>query len=472
MNMAFNQLSALTALGAGGGTGPGGSGQAMAASGFAQLLLGTSTVEEIPQIPNPLLGQAQQITSTLRSLSDELALAIEPELGDEWVVLEDLQAFFAGEIEVFADAQPEVLDVLKEVQDLLRDILDIFPGILEDIAPLAAELEQPEVVGLAAIVEGLNVVQARMKSVAGDVTIAALTVQFTDEMPQPVARPVPLTDDLAHLAGWPPQREAGSAQLMNKPAQLDGATVQLAAAQIQMGTKPSLVAEQAQPRSVSGLALVTEVENLSVPDPRPEPLAPISPSGFSALRAMVIGAIQSSSQSQINSKELDQQDPALVTLTRPEPAFQDNFEHLEMVQQAQKSSNELPTKFASVLINQVSAVDIQEGTTRIELTPRGLGTVEVEMRTNSDGSLSVVVRAENHAVLSSLRQEHDLLAAVITEHQSVDLDFQEFEQGREQSGSNGFATPMGDGEDGIEDGRALAGIAQPILDGETLDLMT
>jgi hypothetical protein len=430
----------------------------------------------------------------LRSLSDELALAIESELGDEGVALEDLQAFFAGEIDVFAEDQPEIFDVLKEVQDLLRDILDIFPGILEDIAPLAAEFEQPEVVGIAAIVEGLNAVQARMKPVAGDVTITTLSVQLSDEAPQIVSQPTPMgapsmlrSDGPVAFVTRPVQLDSEPVQLMPKPVDVDAGPVQLVAGSLQadagtvpsstvlvhMGsTKPSPTAAQAQPRPVSGLALVTEVENLSVPDPRPEPLAPISPSGFSALRAMVIGAIQSSSQTQINSKELDQQDPALVNLTRPEPAFQDNFEHLEMVQQAQKSSNELPTKFANVLINQVSAVDIQEGTTRIELTPRGLGTVEVEMRTNSDGSLSVVVRAENHAVLSSLRQEHDLLAAVITEHQSVDLDFQEFEQGREQSGSNGFAAPMGDGDEGIEDGSALAGIAQPILDGETLDLMT
>lgn len=382
----------------------------VSASGFAQLLLGILSTSETDQPSNPLLQKGQEIAATLSALGREL------DLGGDAFSIEDLQAFLAGDNQVVTQASPELLDALRDAQDLMRDILDILPGIVDDLAALNADLADQEMVSIGAIVEGLQFVQARMQATAGDVKITALSVQF--------------------------------------------------------GTGQGAGSPQGQLRQAPGLALVSELEGFSVPEPRGEPFNPISPSGFSALRAMVIGAIQSSGQAQINSKDVDQHDPTIVTLTRTEPAFQDNLEHLEMTQQAQKSSNEVPTKFASVLINQVSAVDIQEGTTRIELTPRGLGTVEVEMRTNSDGSLSVVVRAENHAVLSSLRQEHDLLAAVITEHHSVDLDFQEFEQGREQSDTSGFAAPGSENDDGIENGGVTAGLAQPILDGETLDLMT
>jgi hypothetical protein len=98
-----------------------------------------------------------------------------------------------------------------------------------------------------------------------------------------------------------------------------------------------------------------------------------------------------------------------------------------------------------------------------------LGIIEVEMRTNSDGSLSVVVRAENDAVLSALREERDLLAAIIGENASGSLDFQEYsqEQSNEHSGFANNSAIVGE----EELAEAEVG-SEAIVDGPHLDLVT
>ena len=105
-------------------------------------------------------------------------------------------------------------------------------------------------------------------------------------------------------------------------------------------------------------------------------------------------------------------------------------------------------KFTQAVIGQLRSVDFQEGTTKIELNPRGLGNVEIEMKTNADGSLSVVVRAESAHVLSSLREERDLLAQIIAQGGDASVDFQEFSSSDQESfeGQSGF-----DGGAGVSD---------------------
>ena len=72
-----------------------------------------------------------------------------------------------------------------------------------------------------------------------------------------------------------------------------------------------------------------------------------------------------------------------------------------------------------------------EGTTRIELSPRGLGDIEVDLRYDEARRLQVVLRADNAAVLSAMRQDRDALAAVLREGGmdmgEADLSFESFE---------------------------------------------
>lgn len=150
---------------------------------------------------------------------------------------------------------------------------------------------------------------------------------------------------------------------------------------------------------------------------------------------------------------------------------------IEMVEHSRPQSetqmrarDTLSSRFATMLVNQVRAVDFQEGTTRFELTPRGLGNVEVEMQTNSDGTLSVVVRAENAHVLNSLREEHDLLAQIIANNEGASFEFEQFSEDRSQGGFNGSSDDLLDNADSDEpvDKRA----EQSTIGGGQLDLMT
>lgn len=61
---------------------------------------------------------------------------------------------------------------------------------------------------------------------------------------------------------------------------------------------------------------------------------------------------------------------------------------------------------------QIAGVRLSEGRTRIELTPRGLGDIEIDLR-QEGGQLRVVLRVENPAVLAGLRQDREGIAAML-----------------------------------------------------------
>jgi len=114
-------------------------------------------------------------------------------------------------------------------------------------------------------------------------------------------------------------------------------------------------------------------------------------------------------------------------------AAREILEPSAQVQSAQSARPDAPqAKFSQAVVGQLRSVDFQEGTTKVELNPRGLGSIEVEMKTNTDGSLSVVVRAENAHVLSSLREERDLLGQIIGQSGDASVAFEEFGSGEQQ----------------------------------------
>lgn len=130
-------------------------------------------------------------------------------------------------------------------------------------------------------------------------------------------------------------------------------------------------------------------------------------------------------------------------------------------------------RFAAALTAQIRAAEVSEGRTRIELSPRGLGSIEVDVRTEADGTLKVVVRAENQAVLNSLREERDLLAQAIGRADGGSLDFQTFSQ---EPGSGGDDDRAKSGHQTAAEHETVAPAGQPtapaaIGDGR-LDIMT
>lgn len=94
-----------------------------------------------------------------------------------------------------------------------------------------------------------------------------------------------------------------------------------------------------------------------------------------------------------------------------------------------------PSGFAASLANQVKGVQVSEGTTRIDLHPRGLGALEIDLA-HGDTGLKVTVRAENATVLAALRDNRDVLAAVLRDAnvavQGQSLGFESFGHGRGQ----------------------------------------
>lgn len=71
--------------------------------------------------------------------------------------------------------------------------------------------------------------------------------------------------------------------------------------------------------------------------------------------------------------------------------------------------------FARNIAAQVRGTVFEEGKTRVELTPRGLGDIEVEVARDDSGKLRVVLRAENAAVLTAFRNDRDMILGMLRE---------------------------------------------------------
>ena len=100
----------------------------------------------------------------------------------------------------------------------------------------------------------------------------------------------------------------------------------------------------------------------------------------------------------------------------------------------QAQSKPVPKPFAESLLTQVRAVTVEEGRTTVQLHPRGLGTIEVEMRIESDIASKVIVRVENPAVLNTLRDERQMLAQTIGVADSSVIAFEDRPAGERATG--------------------------------------
>ena len=68
---------------------------------------------------------------------------------------------------------------------------------------------------------------------------------------------------------------------------------------------------------------------------------------------------------------------------------------------------------AAALHAQIRGHSFREGTTRIELSPAGLGDLEIELSPGEGGGLRIVLRAENPLVLAALRSDRDTLLGLL-----------------------------------------------------------
>lgn len=94
---------------------------------------------------------------------------------------------------------------------------------------------------------------------------------------------------------------------------------------------------------------------------------------------------------------------------------------------------------------QISPAGLTEGRTQITLRPDGLGAVEIELKTDPSGRLSVLLRVENPTVLQALREERNALLMSL-EQAGLDLDghglsFDSFGESAEHGPERGRGAP-------------------------------
>ena len=121
------------------------------------------------------------------------------------------------------------------------------------------------------------------------------------------------------------------------------------------------------------------------------------------------------------------------------------------------------------LAGQIRGVSFAEGTTKIELTPQGLGKMEIEISADEAGKLRVVLRAENPAVLNAMRSDREMLAGLLRDGgASVGeeaMSFEDFgQQGQAaQQGQQAGASSRLVLEDDAEPEIDIAPVAQPAI---------
>ena len=85
-------------------------------------------------------------------------------------------------------------------------------------------------------------------------------------------------------------------------------------------------------------------------------------------------------------------------------------------------------RFAEAITSQIRNVSATEGHTKVELNPKGLGNINIDVIAENDGGLKVLIRAENPNVLNSLREGQGLLSSALNMNQNTAFEFQQWSQ--------------------------------------------
>ncbi|MCE8008956.1 hypothetical protein [Aestuariivita sp.] len=131
------------------------------------------------------------------------------------------------------------------------------------------------------------------------------------------------------------------------------------------------------------------------------------------------------------------------------------------------------SRFAEAIAAQIRNARVGDGLTRVELSPRGLGGIDIEVSSDRDGALTVVIRAENSTVLSALREMREPLADMLAMGNGGALSFEDKPAGQGGDHTGGLTDSQGEtsaGETTVAAGPS--GQAAPLIDGRQLDIMT
>ncbi len=161
------------------------------------------------------------------------------------------------------------------------------------------------------------------------------------------------------------------------------------------------------------------------------------------------------------------------TSTASVPA--EEFEEMMSQSGKVKTSSELLTqaqssRFSAMINNQIKSFELGERKTRIELAPKGLGEIEINLETDEAGKMRALIRVENPLVLDLMRSDKsqlvDLLAQKGVDLGDGSLDLEGFEnQSDDEAGSQtGSAEIDGSDEDEITQTAAVHTITDTTVD--------
>jgi hypothetical protein len=78
---------------------------------------------------------------------------------------------------------------------------------------------------------------------------------------------------------------------------------------------------------------------------------------------------------------------------------------------------------SEAVLAQIKSAQVEKDRTTVQLNPRGLGSIEIELVMEKDAASRVVLRVENPAVLNSLRDDRQILAQTLGLNQDTALEF-------------------------------------------------
>lgn len=136
------------------------------------------------------------------------------------------------------------------------------------------------------------------------------------------------------------------------------------------------------------------------------------------------------------------------------------------------SPHSAPPRLADAIASQIRAASITEGLTRIELRPHGLGTIEIDLRTDADGSLRMTLRIDNPVVLDAMRADRTALNELMSAR-GLSLQGQglSFEHSGNQRGSEERSSPGHAGAAPASPPDDTRDLSQTIT-GQRLDILT
>jgi len=88
-------------------------------------------------------------------------------------------------------------------------------------------------------------------------------------------------------------------------------------------------------------------------------------------------------------------------------------------------------RFSDAILGQIRTADVSADRMKVELHPRGLGHIDIEIANDPLAGVRVTVRAENPHVLQALRDDRAILAQVIGVNDDTQLEFSDRQNGND-----------------------------------------